>query len=116
MTPAPGADTERWTGLPLGGSNLSSKYLDSRFLGIDEKGVPQRPDWNELHELRVKQRSSLKDDNLIKQKGRQAWLASREKTGKAWKLADNEDKRDKEESRIMQEERDNIWTEKDRCF
>ena len=116
MTPAPGADTERWTGLPLGGSNLSSKYLDSRFLGIDEKGVPQRPDWNELHELRVKQRSSLKDDNLIKQKGRQAWLASREKTGKALKLADNEDKRDKEESRIMQEERDNIWTEKDRCF
>ena len=94
----------------------ASSALDSRFLGIDEKGVPQRPDWNELHELRVKQRSSLKDDNLIKQKGRQAWLASREKTGKAWKLADNEDKRDKEESRIMQEERDNIWTEKDRCF
>ena len=97
-------------------STLFSKYLDNRFLGIDEKGVPKRQDWDELHEPRVKQRSFLKDDQLIKQKGRQAWLASREKTGKALKLADNEDKRDKEESRIMQEERDHIWTEKDRCF
>ena len=114
MTPAPGADTESWTGLPLGGSNLSSKYLDSRFLGIDEKGVPQRPDWNALHELRVKQRSSLKDDQLIKQKGRQRWLA--QKTSKALKLAENEEERETADNKIMQEERDYIWTEKDRCF
>ena len=117
MTPAPGADTERWTGLPLGGSDLSSKYLDSCFLGIDEKGGPQRPDWNELHELRVRQRSSLKDDQIIKQKGRQAWLAQQtQKTGKALILAENEEKRDTEESKIMREERDHIWNEKDRCF
>ena len=52
--------------------------------------------------------------SLVKQKERQAWLA--QKTGKALKLAENEEERETADSKIMQEERDHIWTEKDRCF
>ena len=44
MTQAGGTETERWQGLPSGGFNFSSQYLDNRFLGLDEKGVPKRPD------------------------------------------------------------------------
>jgi len=104
---------ERWTNLPLGGSNLPKKYMDLRFGHVDEQGVPVKPDWQEVHDLRNRQRAAAKDDAAIKQKGREEWLR---KTPKQQEAEAKEEKKEQAESTIMQEERKTLWSEKDRCF
>ena len=111
MTEAKG---ERWENLPLGGTNLPKKYLDLRFGHVDEKGVPQKPDWSRVHELRSLQRAGAKDDKEIKQKGHDAWLKA-SLTDKAKAAAAIEKEREEKEDRIMDEERKILWSEKDRC-
>jgi len=67
------AEGERWTGLPLGGSNLSQSYLDMRFTGLDEQGIPERPDWGKLHRLRQDRKA---DAMLKKQERRKSQKAA----------------------------------------
>ncbi len=77
------AEGERWENLPLGGSNYPEKYMRHRFTNLDEEGIPMKPDWGELHELRRKQRESAADDKRIKAKGTE--VTFRPKLGRAKK-------------------------------
>ena len=65
------AEGDRWDGLPLGGSNLSVSYLEERFSGLDSEGVPKRPDWSELHKLRLKQTQDAELKKASKKQGSQ---------------------------------------------
>ena len=65
------AEGPRWSGLPLGGSNLPQSYLDVRFTGMDEDGKPMKPDWNKLHLLRKKQQEKKQLDTAGKREGGQ---------------------------------------------
>ena len=105
---------ERWDGLPLGGSNYTSKYLENRYGNLDEKGEPCRPNWGELHELRRKQRESAKDDMRIRQKGREAWI--RKKDGKAAKLEDKKKASEDKEEAMWKLETEKGWNEHDACL
>ena len=41
--------------MPLGGSNLPTNYLETRYDHFDSHGIPARPDWGRLHALRQRQ-------------------------------------------------------------
>ena len=46
---------EAYRKFPLGSSRLSRKLIEQRFDWVDKEGRPQRPDWNELKEIRERQ-------------------------------------------------------------
>ncbi len=96
------AEGDRWEGLPLGGSNLSSNYMRHRFTGLNSAGKPERPDWGELHRLRVKQRKAARDDKEIKERGTKAWLQNQK---------ENKAKLEKEQ---VQEEKDELLLSEER--
>ena len=111
MTEASG---ERWENLPLGGVNLPKKYMDLRFGHTDELGVPMKPDWKRVHELRAQERASAKDTEEIKQKGYANWQKAKA-SERVQQLEKAATEREKKEDRIMDEERQTMWTNKDRC-
>ena len=45
----------QYSSCPLGSSRLPLTLLNQRYDWINENGVPQKPDWNELKELRIRQ-------------------------------------------------------------
>ena len=107
------AEGERWNNLPLGGSNLTQKYLDLRYGHLDGKGVPEKPDWSEVHELRRKQRESAKDISRIKAQGTKA--AFRPKEGEAAKNEEKAKEQQAKEEEILKDEKDD-WSEHDNCL
>ena len=107
------AEGERWNGLPLGGSNLPKKYLDLRFGHVDEKGVPVKPDWSELHEHRRKAREAAADDKRIRAKG--TAQAFKPKEGKAALMAQNQKGSDEKAEQALKVEVEELWTEADHC-
>ena len=113
MTPAEEAG-ERWSNLPLGGSNLPKKYMDLRFGHTDEQGVPIKPDWAEVHELRARQKASAKDEAAIRQKGREKWIES--KTAKEQMQEEKDRRKEEEENDILEQERKHLWNEHDQFF
>lgn len=64
------AEGERWSGLPLGGTNLTKPYIEGRFLNLDDEGVPKRPDWNALHRLRLNQQEAARAKRDEQKKGK----------------------------------------------
>ena len=108
------AEGERWSGLPLGGSNLPSKYMELRYTEL-EGGEPPRPDWSEVHKLRQEARQSAKYDREIKSKGlEKARLGQLE--GKKSQMVQNQKEKAAEENELLDYERKAFWTEKDNCL
>jgi len=70
------AEGEKWRGLPLGGQQLPSSWLENRYDKVDAAGVPARPDWLELHKLRSEQRQDAKLKRDEKQKGAKRSLSA----------------------------------------
>lgn len=106
------AEGSRWEGLPLGGSNLSSKYMELRYTGLNSEGEPERPDWSKVHKLRKGKRENALDDKRIKAMGLKRAYAS-EKEGKKGIMEANRKNEDAQAEEILTMEMESYWNEKD---
>ena len=101
------AEGARWSGLPLGGSNLPQSFLDRRFPDFDENGKPKRPDWSRLHKLRQKQIVKSQLDVAGKREGNlkavKQTLQPDNALSKKWTTAELEGKELEEEYKDMNE-------------
>jgi hypothetical protein len=101
------AEGARWSGLPLGGSNLPQSFLDRRFPDFDENGKPKRPDWSRLHQLRQKQIVKQQLDVAGKREGNlkavKQTLQPDNAISKKWTTAELEGKELEEEYKDMNE-------------
>jgi hypothetical protein len=62
------AEGLKWLNCPVGGQQLPTSWLEHRYEKV-KGGVPERPDWMELHRLRASQREDAKTKRDEKQKG-----------------------------------------------
>ena len=102
----------RWAGLPLGGSNLSEKYMELRYSCFNSEGEPERPDWSRVHKLRKDKRDDALDDKRIKAMGLKKAHAS-EREGKKGVMEKNKKEEDAKAEEILTMEMETFWNEKD---
>ena len=69
------ASEEKWKDFPLGSSRLGPPFLASRFSHVKD-GVPERPNWNRLHDLIARQQQEA-DEKTKALQGRIATVKKR---------------------------------------